>query len=68
MISALMSHASTQSVLAFSPANQNVKGKRKDRDNGLRQTILPFVPKGKGKESQERRLMEMALKKLGKFS
>ena len=73
MISALMTHASMQSVLAFAPANQNIKGKRKARDDGLRQTILPFAntsrEQGKAaKQSQERRLMEMALKKLGKFS
>jgi fanconi-associated nuclease 1 len=74
MVSALMSHASTQSILNFTPERQIVKGKQKVRDDGLHQTRLPFVPlssKGKGKavqQTQERRLMEMALKKLGKFS
>ncbi|KAF8237701.1 hypothetical protein L208DRAFT_1388872 [Tricholoma matsutake] len=72
MISALMSHASTQSILVFKSSSKVVKGKRKARDDdGLRQTKLPFVPtgsKGKGKaaqQTQEGRLMEMALGKLG---
>lgn len=75
MISALMSHASTQSILVFKSSSKVVKGKRKARDDdGLRQTKLPFVPtgsKGKGKaaqQTQEGRLMEMALGKLGMFS
>jgi len=66
MISALLIHASTQSVLGFTP-----KGKaKKSSDDGLRQTTLPFPSCGKRKvhrQSQEERLMQMALKMLGMF-
>ena len=72
MIYALISHASTQSILEFSPTRQHTRGKRKARDDGLHQTKLSFVSsKGKGKagqQTQERRLREMALAKLGRFT
>jgi hypothetical protein len=69
-----MSHASTQSVLEFPTTYQHAKDKRKVRGDSLLQTKLSFVSnntKGKGKavkQTQERRLMEMALAKLGKFT
>jgi Fanconi-associated nuclease 1 len=70
MISALMLHASNQSILAFTSTG---KGKHKVHDDGLRQTKLPFIFNGSKKgrvaqKTQEGRLMEMALKKLGAFS
>jgi hypothetical protein len=73
MISALMLHASTQSILDFTPSKQIARGKWKVRDDGLHQPKLPFMSlgtKGKGKtvqQTQEGRLMEMAAKKLGKL-
>jgi len=56
-------------VLGFTPAPKG-KGKGKARDDGMRQTTLPFQPSRKGsmknkKTNQELRLAEMALQLLG---
>ncbi|RDB22242.1 Fanconi-associated nuclease 1 [Hypsizygus marmoreus] len=69
MISALLIHASTQSVLDFAPTHKH-RDTKHARPDGLRQTTLPFlIHRGKNKarrQSAEDRLMEMALKMLGK--
>ncbi|KJA24271.1 hypothetical protein HYPSUDRAFT_200765 [Hypholoma sublateritium FD-334 SS-4] len=67
MIYALRAHASSQSILTFRPLPKN---KGKGRDDGMRQTQLPFqrvnnCSKTKSQNQQER-LKEMALKLLGK--
>ncbi|GLB34607.1 putative VRR_NUC [Lyophyllum shimeji] len=67
MISALLEYASTQKPLGFL-ATSKAPRKTKCTNDGLSQTTLPF-PKIRGKSSQEnqqRRLLQMALEKLGK--
>ncbi len=66
MIYTLHSHASSQSILTFRSLPKN---KGKGRDDGMRQTQLPFqrvnnCSKTKSQNQQER-LKEMALKLLG---
>ncbi|KIM48589.1 hypothetical protein M413DRAFT_20952 [Hebeloma cylindrosporum] len=68
LIHCLLFNAATQSVLNFTPAPKG-KGKGKAKDDGMRQTTLPFQSSRKGsdkKTNQEVRLTEMALKLLGK--
>ncbi|KDR73715.1 hypothetical protein GALMADRAFT_251523 [Galerina marginata CBS 339.88] len=71
IICCLQHTAANQSILDFgSVQNRKVKGKA--RDDGLRQTALPFAPvsrpslSGKAKVTQEKRLKQMALQVLGK--
>lgn len=63
MIATLLSTAESQSILSFaSGAGGNVKGKAKDE--GLRQTMLPFSSHKKA-VNQVDRLKQMAMKLLG---
>ncbi|KAG5653529.1 hypothetical protein H0H81_012470 [Sphagnurus paluster] len=62
MIHALTKYAYTQTPLPFLPV-----GKGKNKTDGLLQTTLPFKSKANSApETQHHRLMQMALKKLGK--
>ncbi|KAG7448357.1 uncharacterized protein BT62DRAFT_767164 [Guyanagaster necrorhizus] len=65
LVDALMKYSSTQASLPFeSPKKKNRSRNNERYDDGYRQTVLCFaVP---CKETQEQRLKEMALKKLGK--
>ncbi|KAK0463511.1 VRR-NUC domain-containing protein [Desarmillaria tabescens] len=63
-IDALMKYSCTQASLPFESPKKNKSKDRERYDDGYRQTLLCFaVP---CKETQEQRLKEMALKKLGK--
>ncbi|KAJ7686535.1 VRR-NUC domain-containing protein [Mycena rosella] len=66
MITALVNHASSQSVLPYVPSpKSNSKGKGKARDTGLRQTTLSFAAP-KISRVQTNRLRELTLKYTGK--
>ncbi|KAJ7502993.1 VRR-NUC domain-containing protein [Mycena galericulata] len=66
MVTALINHASTQSILAFGNASKSKgKDKGKSRDTGLRQSTLPWaVAKIKGDLTE--RLRDLTLKSAGK--
>ncbi|KAK0211331.1 hypothetical protein DFS33DRAFT_1252122 [Desarmillaria ectypa] len=63
-IDALMKYSCTQASLPFELPKKNKSRGRERYDDGYKQTILCFV--APCKETQEKRLKEMALKKLGK--
>ncbi|KAF8077614.1 VRR-NUC domain-containing protein [Lyophyllum atratum] len=66
MVAALLIYASTQTPLGFTATGKGVRNGKASND-GLRQMTLPFKIKGKAaQETQERRLLQMALEKLGK--
>ncbi|KAJ7169072.1 VRR-NUC domain-containing protein [Mycena crocata] len=66
MITGLINHSSTQSVLPFeSSPKSNAKGKGKARTTGLRQTILSFAT-AKASQVQTERLQNLMLGVIGK--
>ncbi|KAJ7072693.1 VRR-NUC domain-containing protein [Mycena amicta] len=64
LITALMNSASGQSLLAFAPSPQG-KGKGKQRDTKLQQTVLPFTAPSRSRIQTER-LRELMLKAVDK--
>ncbi|PPQ74783.1 hypothetical protein CVT26_004891 [Gymnopilus dilepis] len=64
IIATLLSTAASQSILSFAP-EVGGKSKGKAKDNGIRQTVLPFSS-CKRPVNQSQRLKQMAMKLLGK--
>ncbi|KAJ7125136.1 VRR-NUC domain-containing protein [Mycena epipterygia] len=65
MITALINHSATQSILPFTPSPKSKgKGKGKAQETGLRQTTLPFAVKINC--AQTNRLRALVLKATGK--
>ena len=67
ILNSLLRHAATQRVLDFNTRPLSAKAKGKRRDDGKQQILLNniFVKGEKSSKTQERRLRELAIKRLG---